>query len=94
VSFHVEKQLHPPVGQVHVDGDEVRLRAADEARLPVRVEPLAQLQAESEVGDLEQDGLVHPLSFAGARAALTGPFASFLVSSSPVGYSPRGRRIP
>jgi hypothetical protein len=94
VSFHVEKQLHPPVGQVHVDGDEVRLRAPDDVRVPILVEPVTQLQAEGEVGDLEQDGLVHPLSFAGARAALTGPFASFLVSSSPVGYSPRGRRLP
>ena len=63
----VEKQLHPPVGRVHVDGDEVRLRAADEARLPVRVEPLAQLQAEREVGDLEQNGFGHPFSLARPR---------------------------
>jgi hypothetical protein len=32
--------------------------------LPVRVEPLAQLQAEGEVGHLEKDGLGHSFSLA------------------------------
>jgi pimeloyl-ACP methyl ester carboxylesterase len=63
----VEEKLHPPVGRVHVDGDEMRLRAPHKARFKVLVEPLAQLQAEGEVGDLEKDGPGHSLSFAGGR---------------------------
>jgi hypothetical protein len=42
----------------------MRFRAPDEARLPVLVEPLAQLLAESEVGHLEQNGFGHPFSLA------------------------------
>jgi len=86
----IQEQLHPPVIRVNTDGHEVRLRAPDDVRVPILVEPVTQLQAEGEVDDFEQDGLVHPLSFAGARTALTDPFVSFFACSSPVGYSPRG----
>jgi pimeloyl-ACP methyl ester carboxylesterase len=61
----VEEKLHPPVGRVHVDGDE-----SDSVRPTRRASKSWSSRLHScrrgRVGDLEQDGFEHSLSFAGA----------------------------